>query len=77
MIMCKKLHLFEYLGTFLIITFVIVVCMDPLATRSGVATANTAGSFTCLLVNFPFILYFFIIKRLGNLVGDIMVYVLH
>jgi len=65
MIMCRKLHLFEYMGTFLIITFVLVVCLDPMSTRVGEDSANIGASFMCLLVNFPFVIYFFIIKRLG------------
>lgn len=77
MLLCRKLHLYEYLGTFLIIAFVLVVCFDPNSTRVGEDSANIGASFMSLLVNFPFVIYFFIIKRLGQLVGNCMVYVLH
>jgi hypothetical protein len=65
MLLCRKLHLYEYLGTFLIIAFVLVVCFDPNSTRVGEDSANIGASFMSLLVNFPFVIYFFIIKRLG------------
>jgi len=69
--------LYEYIGTFCIIAFVVVVCMDPEALRVGEASPNLVNSFLCLTVNIPFVIYFMIIKRLGYLVGNTMVYVLH
>jgi hypothetical protein len=69
--------LYEYIGTFCIIAFVVVVCCDPESLRVGEASPNIGNSFLCLLVNIPFVIYFMIIKRLGAIVGNTMVYVLH
>jgi len=74
---CRKLHLYEYLGTFFIMAFVVVVCCDPESIRVGEAAPNIGNSFLCLLVNIPFVIYFIIIRRLGQIVGNTMVYVLH
>jgi len=57
--------------------FVVVVCMDPESIRVGEAAPNIGNSFMCLLVNIPFVIYFIIIRRLCQIVGNTMVYVLH
>lgn len=51
--------------------------MDPESLRVGETTPEITNSFLCLLVNIPFVIYFKIIKRLGDIVGNTMVYVLH
>lgn len=51
--------------------------MDPESIRVGEDKPNIGNSFLCLLVNIPFVIYFMIIRRLGMLVGNTMVYVLH
>ena len=76
-LICKRLHKYEYIGTFLIITFVIVVCLDPKSTRVGEVMPNIGASFMTLLVNLPFVVYFFLIGRLGKIVDNMMIYVLH
>lgn len=51
--------------------------MDPESTRVGEKMPNIGASFMTLLVNLPFVVYFFLIGKLGKMVDNMLVYVLH
>jgi len=60
----NSVHLYEYLGMFIMVVAVIVMLLDPYSLRKGESKHNTYVDGIALLANIPAAIYFSIVNKM-------------